>query len=167
MRKEVYITIQDENRDQGKTFVVREWDVVTAERWAVRAIFALSHAGANIGEVLQLGMAGLIGVGLQNLINVQYEEAAPLWDELLTCARICPNPNDRGVTRDIDIMTDIEEVSTLGKLKGEAIRLHVDFFIPGANSPTQPTSESPPESSTHTRTSRPQSGRSSRPGKQP
>lgn len=46
MRKERTYTIES-GRDAGKTFLIKEMPVIQADKWAQRALFAISKSGAD------------------------------------------------------------------------------------------------------------------------
>ena len=52
----------------------------------------------------------------------------PLMDEMFRCIEICPDPSKPGVVRSL-IDDDIEEMSTILRLRMEVFQLHVDFSI--------------------------------------
>ncbi|HEY6030512.1 MAG TPA: hypothetical protein VIU44_08115 [Gaiellaceae bacterium] len=138
MRKEKFYEVADENRDKGKVFFITEMSAYHAEAWAHRAFLAMMRNGslALPAEITMAGMAGMAIVGLPMLLNglagVRYEEVRPLLDELMGCVKIVPDPARRDVRREIMVDTDVEEVSTLSKLKWEVFNLHVDFSSAGA-----------------------------------
>ncbi len=134
MRKTLTITIDADGRDKGKVFVVTEMPAVQAERWALRAIFALMNTGADIpDDIAQMGMAGISRLGLSALMQVPYAAAEPLLAEMLECVKIIPDPAKPSVTR-APVEQDFEEVSTLLRLRKEVFALHTDFFTNAAKS---------------------------------
>ena len=87
MRREKYITITSDNRDKDKTFYLREMSAVQAEKWAARALLAVSGPGTSIP---QAGLASLADAGfnlLEMLGNIRWEVAEPLLDEMMTCVQ--------------------------------------------------------------------------------
>lgn len=135
MRKTLTVTIDDENRDKGKIFVVTEMDAWHAEKWAGRLLFAAMNAGVEIPDgISQAGMAGLATLGIQALTRIPFEAAEPLLDEMMDCVQIQPSPS---VTRAL-IGDDIEEVSTLIRLRRETLKLHIEPFMKGVQSTSGP-----------------------------
>ena len=131
-RKTSTLTIDANNRDQGKTFLITEMSADQAERWALRAGFVLMNTGVDLPELDGgISMADLSQMGLQTLIGafskVSYDQAEPLLNEMLSCVQIIPDPNKKDVSRAL-IDSDIEEVSTRLKLRKAVWDLHVDFF---------------------------------------
>lgn len=143
-RKTATITITDEGRDKGKTFVLKEMPAAQAERLAVRAFLALSRAGVEIPEdVAQSGLAGIYMMGFRMLGGMNFDDADLILKEMFGCVSITPSTGivraliDTGGDGD-----DIEEVTTRFQLRKEILRLHMDFFSPGAGSTL--TSETKP-----------------------
>lgn len=159
MRKTTDVTIEAEGRDKGKMFRVTEMPALQAETWAMRALFMLAKSGANIPQELTAGgMSTIATLGLQALLYVDYNDAKPLLDELLTCIKI-KEPN---IVRDL-APDDVEEVQTFFTLRGEALKLHLGFFQ--SAEPSKSSSEDRTSSSSTTQTSHERSARSSHPAK--
>lgn len=139
-RKTLIYTVQDEGRDSGKVFLLTEMPSSKAERWAIRAFLAMAKGGIELPEGMEhQGFAGLAKVGLGLLLQIPYEMAEPLLDEMMECVQVIPNPSNRAVVRAL-IEDDIEEVATRIKIRKEVFGLHVNFSLAGAKS----TSESVP-----------------------
>lgn len=51
-RKELYYTVEDKGRDNGKKFYIREMSATQAEWWAIRAILAMANNGINLPDNL-------------------------------------------------------------------------------------------------------------------
>ncbi|WP_233234493.1 hypothetical protein [Bordetella sp. LUAb4] len=131
MRKTVTITIDADGRDKGKIFVATELSAYESEEWATRALFAMMNAGVEIpDDIAAAGLAGVAALSLQSLSRVSYEQARPLLDKMLTCIQIQPSPR---VLRAL-VDGDIEEVSTLFRLRKEVLDLHLSFFTDAAPS---------------------------------
>lgn len=133
MRKTTEVTIAAEGRDKGKIFQITEMPALQAEDWATRALFSLAKSGANIPpEILSGGMqsiASLAGLGIQALLFVPYADMKPLLDELLRCVKF----KEPAITRDL-MPDDIEEIATFFTLRGEALKLHINFSLDAAGS---------------------------------
>lgn len=129
MRKELFVTIVDAGRDQGKVFKITEAHAVQADKWGIRAMLALNRNGAQIpDEIMKLGLIGVLVVGVHKLKGVLWEDLEPLIDEMMSCVEVVPTPSQRNVVRKLFIdPNDIEEVSTLSTLRMEVFKLHVDF----------------------------------------
>lgn len=132
MRKTADITITDEGRDKGKVFRLREMSAMQAEKWAARALLALAKSGVDIpDEISEMGMAGMVALGIKSLVGVSFRDAEPLLDEMLGCIKIVPDPARPQIERPL-IDGDIEEVRTLVTLRKEVFTLHTGFSLPAA-----------------------------------
>jgi len=137
MRKTQELVIEAEGRDKGKRFFITEMAAVQAEDWACRCLFALGNANIEVPDgVLSLGMAGMAevlpSVGLKALLSMKHADVKPLLDELMQCVQLRPDPKRPQVVQSYDqFSSQIEEVSTLFKLKWEVLRLHLDFLDAG------------------------------------
>lgn len=129
-RKETFITIERDGRDQGKMFYIKEMAASQAEWWAMRALMAMGRGGVDIPDDLRsMGMAAMAVEGLKAIAKIPPDEAKPLLDELMACVQAVPNLADKSVVRPI-LESDIEEVLTRLTLRAEVFKLHVDFFAP-------------------------------------
>lgn len=134
MRKTATLTITAEGRDQGKMFYLTEMSAWQAERWALKAFIALAKSGIDIpDDISSTGLAGIAQLGLKIFSGVSFDDAEPLLEEMLQCIKIIPDPDKPNFMRS-DIESDIEEVSTLIKLRAEVFNLHVGFSKPDATS---------------------------------
>ena len=132
MRKTSTLTIDREGRDKGKTFVLTEMSAADAERWALRAFFALMNTGVEIpADIAESGMAGIASMGLQAIGKLPYEAAEPLLADMWDCVQIMPDPSKKSVVRDL-IEQDIEEVSTRLEIRKAVFDLHTGFFTDAA-----------------------------------
>lgn len=129
-RKTAVVTIESRGRDKGKVFVLTELPTYESEEWAGRALFALMGAGVEIPDnIAEAGLAGVAAMGIKALTKLSYDAAKPLLDKMLECIQIQPSPS---VTRAL-IDGDIEEVSTMIKLRKEILNLHLSFFTEDAS----------------------------------
>ena len=120
----------DGGRDAMKVFRITEMGAMQAEEWASQVLLALTRSDINIPpDIAQAGLAGLATMGLRVLGKVKFEEAKPLLAEMLNCVQIVPDPRRPQVVRAL-IPDDIEEVSTLLKLRAEVAAMHLNFFLP-------------------------------------
>ena len=117
-RKSQTVTIAADNRDRGKVFVLTEMSAVAAERWATRALLALSRSGVEMPDsIADGGMAGMAVVGFKALTALAFEDADLLLAEMMACVQIMPDPSRPSVVRNLLIEDDVEEVSTLLTLR--------------------------------------------------
>jgi hypothetical protein len=152
MRKELDITITDEGRDQGKVFHLRELPASQAEKWAMQALMLAARSGVELPENIgpSMGMQGLAAVGIQAIMKVNFIEAQPLLNEMMTCVSIKPDPQRPEIVRGL-VEDDIEEVATRVTLRSEVIKLHINFS--GGAAPSRSTSKTLAPSSSNTPTS--------------
>jgi hypothetical protein len=129
MRKELTITIDTPGRDVNKTFYIKEMSALKAERWATRALLALLKSNVDIPEdIAQAGMAGVAAVGLRAFGGIDFSNAEPLLAEMLACVQIIPDASRPMVKRAL-VEDDIEEVTTLLRLREEVLSLHTGFSL--------------------------------------
>ncbi len=121
------ITIE-KGRDAGTTVLLTEMPIVKADKWASRALLALASGIDGMPNASE-GMLGLARVALSAFKQIPEEKALPLLDELLDCVEIVM---ENGATRPVDLtIGDICDLSTLWKLRQEALSLHIDFLENG------------------------------------
>lgn len=131
------ITAPPPNRDHGKRFRIREMAALRAEKWAARALLALAKSGAQLPENLgQAGMAGLAVAGLRALQNLDWADAEPLLDEMMSCVSIMPDERHPELDRPLVIGSqyegdDVEELSTYIELRQKVFEIHTSFFSKG------------------------------------
>jgi hypothetical protein len=134
MRKTEIVTIAFEGRDKGKQFLLTEKPAMRAEKWALRAILVLSHAGADLPEGASSGgMAAFAHEGLKALNRLKFDEAEPLLDEMWECVQVIPDPKNPQIVRPLMLHgvegDDIEEVTTILLLRERVFNLHTAFFF--------------------------------------
>lgn len=126
-RKVEKYTVVDEGRDKGKTFQITELPAREAERWALRALLAMSRNGVDLpADALDSGFASLAIMGLNMLGNIKPEDAYELMDKMLECIQYVPD--GKGLQPRPLVESDIEEVATLIRLRGEVLKLHAGFL---------------------------------------
>ena len=140
MRKEITVTLND--RGNELTFRIREMPATKVERWIIKLAGALSATGVFSADVAdgvdaQKAIADfLLKGGLSKLgaVTKDYDEVIqPLIDELYTCVEQKVGNAYFALTPDV-IDAKIEDVRTLFNLQKEILKLHLDFFVPGAAS---------------------------------
>jgi hypothetical protein len=137
MRKTKVVTIPGApseelgSRDNGKLYLVTEMPASQSEKWAARAITALSNAGFEVPEeTASLGMAAVAIVGIRALARVSFHEAEPLMDEMMMCVQAIPDPARPAIVRAL-VENDVEEVKTRLLLRSEVLELHTGFSLAG------------------------------------
>lgn len=153
-RRSVTVTINGDpkNRDNGKSFRITEMSSDAAERWAIRLLLIFARASTKMPEGfaatgmagLQASIPGLLVQGLQSLGGIDYAEAAPLLDEMLGCAEFKAPGTDTYFSLRGTGLTQVEEVSTLLKLRFEVLQVHVNFSLADALSNSNESSPAPP-----------------------
>ena len=132
-RKTTRITITEEGRDKGKSFVLTELPADQAERWAIRAMLAMVQSGAEISpETMAGGMASFAVLGVQALGGVSWDQLEPLLAEMWQCVQYNHAPNIPLQSIAEGINSQIEEVATRFALRVAVLQLHMNFFIPEA-----------------------------------
>lgn len=126
-RKVQRYTVTESNRDSGKTFQITELPALEAERWALRALLAMSRNGVTVpDDALDAGFASLAAMGLNMLANIKPDEAQELMQKMLECVMYVPE--GKGLQPRPLVDSDIEEISTLFRLRAEVLKLHGDFL---------------------------------------
>ena len=116
------------------------------ESWLIRAVLLLAAAGGDVPQGRDLKEAGafLAEKGLSALARVDYDQARPLLDELLgCCSRMIGGVKERCTPEGMDAY--IEDVTTLFKLRAEALKVNLGFLSEGLGgllpSPVRPAGE--------------------------
>ena len=124
--KSKQITIEH-GRDKGRVFLITEMSAAHADNWAMRALIALANGGVDLGGLSpQQGMMGMAGVALDALGRLKADDAIPLLNELLDCVQIIP---EGGQPRPLNMdFNDVEDFTTLWRLRKEVFALHTDFL---------------------------------------
>ena len=138
MRKTKIVTITAEGRDKGKSYLITEMPAMQAEKWAAKALLALSRSGVEIeDETLQMGAAAVLAAGLTAFRRMNFADAEPLLDEMMSCVAFVPDRTridpvaNAPLTRPL-FPDDIEEVATLLTLRGEVVEIHTGFSVAAA-----------------------------------
>ena len=126
-RKTLNYTIKEEGRDKGKQFLITEMSALSAAKWACKVFLAVAASGVELPEgAEQAGLAGLAAIGVRMLAKLRWEDAEPLFDEVMQCIQVVPDPSRPHVVRSL-IEEDIEEVQTHFILRKEIIGIHLGF----------------------------------------
>lgn len=138
MRNTIEIIINDNNRDFGKAFIIQEMSAVQGEELAEEMFRVMSRNNFfNIPpEVMTMGTAGLATIGLAAIANADRDAARAINQRLLSTVKIRIENEGRALERPLDAETDIDEVSTLRRLKDEVFKLNFDFLTVAAESNT-------------------------------
>lgn len=155
MRKEVTIQIEDGEREL--TFAVRQMPALKLERWINRAVILLARAGGAEIKDMDLTTDGLRNVWrmvgkdddaggiaekvIRTIGGLDYEAAEPLYNELLECCALIPDPAKPGRRMPMTAATiegNIENPITLYRLRLEAVKVNFSFFQKSESSPNGP-----------------------------
>ena len=144
-RRTEVVTITEENRDHGKSFLLTEMTADKAERWAVRALTHAMQNGAPMPPGMVggqgLSLAGLAAVGVFILVWIPYEKLEPMLEEAMRCVqfvvgdKIKPQPIHAGN------LCQIHEVSTFVMLRKKLWELHLGFSMAEVSQDTPLSSE--------------------------
>jgi hypothetical protein len=144
-RREKVVTIAADNRDKGKSFLIREMSADAGEWFAIRAMIVMGNAGTSLPDGAgEAGMAGLAAVeavkgaasamllvGLRMLPGVDPIALRPLLDEMKGCIQYKP-PGNLPVQSLMDgDHSQIEEIATWLQLRAEVLELHLGFSVAG------------------------------------
>ena len=131
LKKET-VRIESKNRDNGKTFLIEELDAFAVEWWSMRALLAMTRNKPELLDTIQAGSgtAALIQMGIKAFLSLNPDDLKPLWDDMLRCVKIVRDPKHAHYA-DALMPGDIEEVSTLFRLRSEVVKVHTGFSIPG------------------------------------
>lgn len=136
-RKTITITIKD--RDKDLAFQLTEMPAMKAEKWKIRAIMLLLSSdiempqGASIEEGINQFMAGGAEKLFKALSKVDVDKAINLFDDMLYS---CVQLSTQGVNTQLNeaiIDSNVEDSSTLTKLRFECLKLHFDFLGEGGS----------------------------------
>ncbi len=140
-RKTKAVTIEAPGRDHGKVFLLRERDAISAWKWGLRAMLALTKTGMQIpDEVMKMGPVGLLAIGLYRLQFIAWDDMEPLLEDMLGCVSMIPTPARPDVVRPLirdGVNDDIAEWGTLSVLAKEVFELHTGFFPDAIQSTSQ------------------------------
>lgn len=131
MRKEVYYTIDDENsRDHGKTFLIREMGAWQAEKWCYKALGAMIRGGLFLPDGWQDMPADFLAkFNMANLMRLDFIELEPLLDEIMGCIEFVVDKSKPQLNKKINPdIEQIQEPNTLLHLRTEAFKLHLGFL---------------------------------------
>lgn len=128
MKKIATLQITAEGRDKGKTFLITEMPAMQAEKWAIRLLLALTKAGVEVPEGEGMAAVAQLTASPTLFGKMHFRDAEPLLDEMLSCVEFIPD-TAKTMARGL-MVEDIEEVTTLLKIRMEVIALHTGFSMP-------------------------------------
>lgn len=125
------------NRDFGKVFLLTEMAAEDAEWWAVEALSAVARSGVDLPDnIMGGGMQSIAIVGINAIMHINPKDVKGLFDEMMECVQVIPDPAKPKLVRDL-MSGDIEEVGTRLLIRKEVLDLHVGFSqLVGQSTPT-------------------------------
>jgi hypothetical protein len=154
-RRQVLVTIQDEGRDKGKTYLIEELSAMAAEEWAMRAVLAVLRSGGELQNedldalkqldwtdeaIAKKGMALVAVLGIKLFAGLEYDRAKPLLDQMLKAVYFVPDPAKLEIRHKL-LPDEIQELKTVLRLRAEFLSLHTGFSLSGALSMMKDPSE--------------------------
>lgn len=123
------------NRDFGKTFEITEKPAEETEEWCARALLGIGGGRMDIPEeLMNFPSAAIIVIGgARALVSMSFEDAKPLMAEMMACVKLCPDPANPAVVRNL-MPGEIEEPATLIAIRKEVLELHLGFTLAEAKS---------------------------------
>jgi hypothetical protein len=138
MRKVATVTITTDGRDKGKIFHVKEMSAYRTATWITRAMLLLAHSGVDIPST-NSSPEEIMRAAYAAIMQMKFDELAPLLNELMTCVTIQPDPRHPNVIRPLmdhgDDSDDIEEYSTRFQLLWEIFKLHTGIQVDASGTP--------------------------------
>lgn len=133
-RKTETLTISDDGRDKGKTFVLTEMPAIQGDRWAAQALSLIIKAGQDLPTgAAEAGMAGLAAAPLTSLPVLQALQD-PSLDAWWECVKYQHAPKHPLQTIFQGEACQIEEISTVSLLRMKVLEMHIGFFSQGSPS---------------------------------
>lgn len=124
--KEIFI---ESGRDAGKKFVITEKSALESEKFFVKLLLSVGK-NTNLGEVIanQGSLTALANKEaiLEILLSLDFDVAQELMDDMMTCIQFKYVTKGIPETRPL-VKEDIQDISTLMKLREEVINLHINF----------------------------------------
>ncbi len=141
MRKTKVITIETDNRDKGKSFLIKEMSAHRAEQWSAEALVAIfsGNVPADILQVSQTSNTAALATAMEYLLKgLSWKSIKPLYNSLLSCVSFIPEKENKANPVNVIPLTEtnienfIEEVPTLLKLRLAALEINLGFLGEGA-----------------------------------
>ena len=133
-RKTETVTITEQGRDKGKTFVLTEMSAIQGERWATQALSLIAKAGADLPRGAEdSGMAGLAAAPLTALPVLKSLQDTSL-DAWWECVKYQHRPNHPLQPIFQNEACQIEEIATVNLLRMKVLEMHTSFFSEGGPS---------------------------------
>ncbi len=129
-RQEVIFTVEDNNRDKGKEFIITEMSAWDADELAQDIFRAMGESDFSEipADVIAMGCAGLATVGLSVLSASSPEVARTLRNRLMSTVQIAITHEGQQQVRKVNGSIDFEEVSTIRKIMDKVFQVNFDFL---------------------------------------
>jgi hypothetical protein len=127
-RKTAFLTIDADNRDAGKRFLLTEMSATHGARWFLRLVAKLARENITLPpNIATEGLAALQSLPL--LYYLSWIDDDALVGELMACVQAWPDGAPLPRKR---VETDTEEIGTLIRLPMEVIALMLNFSLAAA-----------------------------------
>ncbi|EPR5766860.1 hypothetical protein ACU7BI_004638 [Escherichia coli] len=128
-RKEIPFIVEDDNRDNGKEFIITEMSAWDADELAQDLFRSMGKSGFSgiPADVIAMGCAGLATLGLNVLSAASPEVARKLRDRLMSTVQIVITHEGSRQVRTVKPV-DFEEVSTIRQVMDKVFKVNFDFL---------------------------------------
>ncbi|MED9625555.1 hypothetical protein RCO00_03610 [Escherichia coli] len=128
-RKEIPFIVEDDNRDNGKEFIITEMSAWDADELAQDLFRSMGESGFSgiPDDVIAMGCAGLATLGLNVLSVASPEVARKLRDRLMSTVQIVITHEGSRQVRTVKPV-DFEEVSTIRQVMDKVFKVNFDFL---------------------------------------
>lgn len=140
MRKTKVVTIEADNRDKGKSFLITEMGAHQLEQWSAEALIAIfaGNVPADILQISQTSNTAALATAMEYLLKgLTWQTVRPLYNKLLGCVAFIPEKESKTNPVNVIPLTEsnqdnfVEEVPTLLKLRLEALEINLGFLGQG------------------------------------
>jgi hypothetical protein len=132
-RKEKLVTIDDEGRDNGRTFVLTEMDSWEATVLTAKIAHALAVSGIDIPAIAK-NPEGLAEAGIRLMMYIAPQVGVPIMEQVKDCIQ-CTTP--KGATVPMIEDNKPQEIRTWFTLFKEIFYLHLGFSEAASTPPTE------------------------------
>lgn len=128
-RKEIPFIVEDDNRDNGKEFIITEMSAWDADELAQDLFRSMGGSGFSgiPADVIAMGCAGLATLGLNVISAASPEVARKLRDRLMSTVQIVITHEGSRQVRTVKPV-DFEEVSTIRQVMDKVFKVNFDFL---------------------------------------
>ncbi|EFB9235703.1 hypothetical protein INE26_004784 [Escherichia coli] len=128
-RKEIPFIVEDDNRDNGKEFIITEMSAWDADELAQDLFRSMGESGFSgiPADVIAMGCAGLATLGLNVISAASPEVARELRDRLMSTVQIVITHEGSRQVRTVKPV-DFEEVSTIRQVMDKVFKVNFDFL---------------------------------------